>query len=32
MIAMVQEVIDGEHGRGIGSKDDDTESGQETQL
>ena len=32
MIAMVQEVTDGEHGRGRGSKDNDTEFGQETQL
>ena len=29
---MVQEVIGGEHGRGKGSKDDDMEFGQETQL
>ena len=29
---MVQEVPSGEHGRGRGSKDDDTEFGQETQL
>ena len=32
MIAVVQEVTGGEHGRGRGSKNDDTEFGQETQL
>ena len=32
MIAVVQEVTSGEHGRGRGCKDDATEFGQETQL
>ena len=32
MIAMVEEMTDWEHGRGRGSKDDVTESGQQKQL